>query len=139
MECFVADVHGLGPLASSESELTFETMNPFTYFCRTPWTGVRPIARPLPQQDSTTQTNVDIHPYLKRDSNPHSECSSGPRHYGIKRIFSLVMKELIKYYKIKRLIEAHRIARIIIMMVIVVVVVMIIIIIILCAFCAFRV
>jgi len=55
-------------------------MQPFRYFGRTHWTGDRPIARPLPTQDGTTQKNTDVHPYLERDSNPRSQCSSGPRH-----------------------------------------------------------
>jgi len=43
--------------------------------------GDRPIARPLPTQDSTTQDKADIHPCLERDSNPRSPCSSGWRLY----------------------------------------------------------
>jgi hypothetical protein len=34
--------------------------NPFRYFGRTPWTGDRPNARPLPTQDSAIQKNADI-------------------------------------------------------------------------------
>jgi len=49
------------PLACSDSELTSETMNSFIHFGRTPWTGDRPISRPLPTQD-TTQRDADIHP-----------------------------------------------------------------------------
>jgi len=45
--------HGLGPLACSDSELTSETMKRSKCFGRTPWTGNRPIAKPLPTQDST--------------------------------------------------------------------------------------
>jgi len=33
-------------------------MNPFRRFCRTPWTGDQPFARPVPAQDSTTQKNA---------------------------------------------------------------------------------
>jgi hypothetical protein len=51
----------LGPLASSESELTSETVNPFRHFDRIPWTGDRPITAPVPTQDSTTQKT---HPYI---------------------------------------------------------------------------
>jgi hypothetical protein len=61
-------------MACSYSELPSETMDPFRYFGRIPWTGDRSIARPLPTQDSTTQKNVDIHPYLERDSKPRSQC-----------------------------------------------------------------
>jgi hypothetical protein len=50
--------HGLGPLASSVSELTSEAMNPFRHFGRTHWTGDRPNARPLPTQDSRAQKNA---------------------------------------------------------------------------------
>jgi hypothetical protein len=32
----------------------------FRYYCRTPWTGDRPIARPVPTQDSTTEKTADI-------------------------------------------------------------------------------
>jgi len=32
--------HSLGPLACFKSESTSETMNPFRYFSRSPWTGV---------------------------------------------------------------------------------------------------
>jgi hypothetical protein len=39
-----------------------------------------PIARPLPTQNSITQENVDIYPYLKRDSDPQSQCSTGLGH-----------------------------------------------------------
>jgi len=48
--------HGLDALACSYSE----TMSPFRHLGRTPWTGDRPIARPLPKLDSTTQRNADI-------------------------------------------------------------------------------
>jgi hypothetical protein len=58
--------HGLGFLACSYLELTSDTMDPFRYFERTPWTGDRPIARSLPTQDCTTQKNADIHPFLER-------------------------------------------------------------------------
>jgi hypothetical protein len=37
--------HGLGSLASSISELTSESVNPFTHFDMTPWIGDRPIAK----------------------------------------------------------------------------------------------
>jgi len=44
-------------------------MNPFTQFCRTPWAGVAPIARPLHHtQVSTTQKeNANIHSCLEQD------------------------------------------------------------------------
>jgi hypothetical protein len=35
----------------------------------TPWTGDRPVARPLPTQGSTTQKNANTNPCLERDSN----------------------------------------------------------------------
>jgi hypothetical protein len=38
-DCPAISLHGLGPLASSDRELTFETMNPFRYFGRLPWMG----------------------------------------------------------------------------------------------------
>jgi hypothetical protein len=44
-----------------------------------PWTGDRPVARPLPTQDSTTQINADMHPCPVRDSNPRTQCSGDPR------------------------------------------------------------
>jgi len=69
--------HGLGPLTCSYSELTSETVNAFRHFGRTPWTGDRPIARPIPTQDSTTQKYADIHPCLERVSNRRSHCLSG--------------------------------------------------------------
>jgi hypothetical protein len=53
----------------------------FLTFGRTPWTGDRPVARPLPTQDSTIQRNADTYPCLKRDSNPRSQCSSGRKQY----------------------------------------------------------
>jgi len=52
--------HGLGPLTSSNSDLTAETMNPFRHFGRTPWTGDLLIPRPVPTQDSTTQMQTYI-------------------------------------------------------------------------------
>jgi len=51
----------------------------FEHFGETPWTGDRPVVRPLPTQDSATQKDVDIHPCLQRDSDPRSQCSSGRR------------------------------------------------------------
>jgi len=35
-------------------------MKPFRYFGTTPWTGDRQTARPLPTQETTTETNADI-------------------------------------------------------------------------------
>jgi hypothetical protein len=60
----------------SHSELISETMNPFRHFVRIPWTGDRPIARPLRTQNSITQKNADKYPCLDRDSNPLSQCLS---------------------------------------------------------------
>jgi len=54
-------------------------MNPFRHFGTTPWMGDRPIARPVPTQDNTTQKNAEIYSCLERESNPRSQCSSGPR------------------------------------------------------------
>jgi hypothetical protein len=48
---------GLNNLACWDLELTPETMNSFKHFGRTHWTGDRPVARPLPTQDSRTQKN----------------------------------------------------------------------------------
>jgi hypothetical protein len=45
----------IDPLTCSESDLTSGSMNPFRHFGRTPWTGDRPIAKPLPTQERTTQ------------------------------------------------------------------------------------
>jgi len=64
--------HGLGPLVSSEWELTSETMDSFKYFDGTPWTGDQPIARPLPTQDETKREEAGIYPYLERDANSRS-------------------------------------------------------------------
>jgi len=50
----------MGPLTSFESESISETMNPFKYIGRTPWTGDQPIAKPLPPQDSTTQKSGHV-------------------------------------------------------------------------------
>jgi hypothetical protein len=49
-------------------------MNASMYFCRPSWKGDKPIARPLPAQNSSTQK--------KRDSNSRSQCSGGPRPRG---------------------------------------------------------
>jgi hypothetical protein len=57
------------------SIITFETMNPFRHFGRTP------ISRPPPTQEGTTHTNENIHSYLEWDSNPISQSLSGPRLY----------------------------------------------------------
>jgi hypothetical protein len=38
--------HGFGHLVCSDSELTAEIMDPFTYFERTLWTGDHPITKP---------------------------------------------------------------------------------------------
>jgi len=48
----VITIKQLGARTCSESNLTAETIDPFRYFGRTPWTGDRPIA-----QDDTTQRN----------------------------------------------------------------------------------
>jgi hypothetical protein len=52
---------------------------------RTPWTGKKPIARPLPTHiDRTTHThriNTHIHPCLEWDSNPWFQISSGRRRF----------------------------------------------------------
>jgi hypothetical protein len=49
----------------------------FSTVGRTPWTGGRPIARPLPPQDSITQEVEDKHLCLEQDSNSRSQCPSG--------------------------------------------------------------
>jgi len=61
---------GLCPLAFSDSE--FDFWNLWIYFWafgRTPRTGDRPVARPLPTQDT--------HSCLKQDSNPLVHIGSG--------------------------------------------------------------
>jgi len=45
--------------------------------------GDRLIVTSLLTRDITTQGIVDLHEYFKRDSNPRSECSSGPRSYAL--------------------------------------------------------
>jgi len=60
-------------------ELIPEVMDPFRHFGSSLWAGSWATARPLPTQDSTTHKIPDIHPCLKRDSNPWFQCSSGPR------------------------------------------------------------
>jgi hypothetical protein len=57
--------------------VSLQFLNPKT-IGRTPWTGDQPVARPLPIQDNT---NIDIHPCLKWDSNPRSQCSSEIRQF----------------------------------------------------------
>jgi len=66
---FYCSFHGSGALTCYDSELTSENLKPSRYLGRTLWMGDRPIARPLPANDSTTQKNADIRPRLKRDSN----------------------------------------------------------------------
>jgi hypothetical protein len=58
-----------------------ETYEFILTFGRTPWTGDRPDARPLPTQDNTTHKNADTHPCLEWDSNTRYRCSSGRRQY----------------------------------------------------------
>jgi len=41
-------------------------MNTYRNFGTTPWVWDRPIARPLPTRENTTQKNVDIHPCFER-------------------------------------------------------------------------
>jgi hypothetical protein len=50
---------------------------------RTPWTGDRPVARPLHIHRTTQTQNKRIHrhPSLEWDSNPRSQCSSGRRRF----------------------------------------------------------
>jgi len=72
--------HGLSPLASSESELTSETMNPFGYCGRNTSMGDQPIARTISTfKNSRTQKYADILTCLERDSTPRSQCSSSSR------------------------------------------------------------
>jgi hypothetical protein len=40
-------------------------------------TSDQPVARPLPTQDNTTQTDADKHPCLERDSNPRFQQLTG--------------------------------------------------------------
>jgi hypothetical protein len=50
---------------------------------RTPWMVDQPVAKRLTvhiKQHKHT-INADIHPYLKWDSNPRSQCLSGRRHF----------------------------------------------------------
>jgi hypothetical protein len=76
---FFCYVSLIGPLVLFRFSLTYETMNSFRHFCRTPWMGDQPIAMPLPTQNNTTLRNVDIHSYVRQDLNPRSQCSSGSR------------------------------------------------------------
>jgi hypothetical protein len=71
--------HGQRSLPCSHAHLTSEAINPFRNFGTTPWTGDQPIAIPLPTQNSTRQRKADTHTCLKRDSNPGSQSSRGPR------------------------------------------------------------
>jgi hypothetical protein len=65
-------------MSFSESEITSETMNPFRRRGGTPWAGDRPISRPLPWHDRTTQKKADINLCLEPDSNLRSSLSSCP-------------------------------------------------------------
>jgi len=57
-------------------------------FRRTPWMGIRPIARPLP---------TAIHPCLEGGSNPRSYCSRGQRPYRLQTVRTLVQaNDLVK-------------------------------------------
>jgi len=38
---------------------------------------------PVHAEDSTTQKNADTHPCLEWDSDPWSQCLSGPRPYAL--------------------------------------------------------
>jgi hypothetical protein len=60
----------LGSVAYLDSELTSEIMNTFRRFDKNSWMGDRPITRPLPTQDSTTQKNAELGLCLERDLNP---------------------------------------------------------------------
>jgi len=53
-------VHGLAPLAYSDSELTSETMNPFRRFGRTPWMGNRTITQRKKQKSGHVHTALGI-------------------------------------------------------------------------------
>jgi len=54
-------------------------MNSFRYFVGIPWTGDRPIARPVPTQGSTTQKNVDVMPHA--GFKPTISVLEQPEHY----------------------------------------------------------
>jgi hypothetical protein len=65
-------LENLGRLLMGSFETVFSTVG------RTPWTTRgRPVARPLPTQDNTTQEDADKHPCLERGSNPRSQYPSG--------------------------------------------------------------
>jgi hypothetical protein len=53
--------------------------NRFSTVGTTPWARGRPLARPLPTQDSITQKNGDKHPCFKQDSNPRPQYPSGQK------------------------------------------------------------
>jgi len=72
-------LQGLGLLACSGSEFIFWNVRIYWTVGTTPWTGDQPIAIPLPTQNSTRQRKADTHTCLKRDSNPGSQSSRGPR------------------------------------------------------------
>jgi len=54
-------------------------MNPFRHIGRTLWKENRPVARPLPTQDSTKMKHADVHPCIEQDSNSEFQCSSSSR------------------------------------------------------------
>jgi hypothetical protein len=63
----------LGPVASSESELTSETVTPIRHFSKTSRTGECTIARPLPYmtaQCRKTRTYI-IHTYIHTRASTH--------------------------------------------------------------------
>jgi len=74
--------HGLGPVTCSESELTSGTVNPFSYFGRTPQTGISP-SQVLCLHGTARHTHthihkadIRVHPWLERDLNPRSQLSN---------------------------------------------------------------
>jgi hypothetical protein len=73
--------HGLGPLACYDSELTSGTMNTFRHFGRTPWTGdrLKTMTSTYTEQQDTRKKKMEIYLCRKRDKNPRSHCSRGPR------------------------------------------------------------
>jgi len=79
--CCCCTFHVLRPLTCSDSELTFETVNHFTYFGRVPWTGDRAIARPLTTNKTTQHRNIWTYIHASKGIRTHARRARAIRNH----------------------------------------------------------
>jgi hypothetical protein len=98
--------HELGSLTCSVSELTSSIINTFIHFVGIFGRGIDQSQGFYLNRQRNTHThkkNADIHPCLKRNSNPQSQCSSGPSPYAILTAWPLGQEETA-FHMLKKII-----------------------------------